>query len=1076
MFSMESLGNYSFYSFYESLLSPRELAELAYHLGYRTVGVADKGGFWGAVKFSQACRMVGVRPVLGCRLKLERVGEVQLTVRNTDGYRALSRYLSLWHPSWLGLRRGRGGREAVALAAFQYFWREFGGHFHLSVRPAPGRGAAGETSDWVVWKRVWDELVARLGPEIWIELQWATMREQELQRRVFRELGPLTDRWVAMGGARCVASEQWDVLRVLQSIGTLTRVGQAHPDKLIPGDYSLIGAEALRHRFGKARQVLEQTRKFAQACDFDFEYDRLWLPHLPTGGVETAAASGETTAEEMEKRNERAFRQLRYLCLRGIVLRYVRERYPWKNKPSRSALLARIGRELDLIRETGYAGYFLIFYDIARACVERGIPVLARGSAAGSLVCYSLGVSNVCPFRFELNFERFLNRERLKHSKLPDIDLDLPWDRRDEIIAYVYDKYGAHHVAMVGGSSTFKSRAAIAEVAKTMGVSENEARHMTRYLPRNGMEDLLHERNLSLENKHLEREERFEAILKTASCLDGLPRHPMMHPCGIVVADRPLTDFTPLLPSGKGFMMTQMSMEPIEDLGLLKLDLLGQAGLSVIRDACENLREDLGVVDPLEGIDYYDAEIFEMIAAGGARGVFHIESPAMTGLLKMCQCADIDCLVGTVSVIRPGAANEGKKTSFARRYLGLEKPRYAHPDLEPILNDCFGLMVYEEHILLVAHHWAGVDLGRADLLRRILIKKLKGRDLREMKAEFRACARDKGRDEEAISTVWKLLAEFSGYMFNKAHGAAYAVEAFQGAYLKKRYPGYFLTAVLQSGRGFYSALVYVLELLRLGYRFELPRATRLTLSFRFSDGVVYYPLSRIAGLSRKFLGEWRAALRKGPFRDWDDFLGRVLPEPADLLLLAKAGALRDFFENRYEAVWQAGRYRRDAYAERSEWLLQPEPRGGAFPFQPRDPEVFARWEVELLGYPITVSPFALWLKGIDRMGTVRIDRLGDYVGREVEIAGIIVAVRNFVAVNGKPMKFVSIADETEIAEVILFPGAYRRMAYVVSRSRAIRIRARVKWDKTERSISIQGVDLVSGRPGLRDREEALAPG
>lgn len=1063
MYIMESLGNYSFYSFYGSLLSPRELAELAYRLGYRTVGVADEGGFWGAVKFSQACRRMGLRPVFGCRLKLELVGEVQLTVKNTDGYRALSRYLSLWHPPSPGPRRDRGEREVVALAAFQYFWREFGGHFHLSVRPAPGRGATGETSDWVIWKRAWDELVARLGPEIWIELQWVTLREQELQRRVFRELRRLTDRWVAMGGARCAAPEQWDVLRVLQSIGTLTRVSQAHPDKLITGDYSLIGAEALLHRFGKARQVLEQTRKFAEACRFDFEYDRLWLPHLSTGDVETASAGRERAEEEMEKRNERAFSQLRYLCLRGIVLRYVKERYPWKNKPSRSALLERIRRELDLIRETGYAGYFLIFYDIARACVERGIPVLARGSAAGSLVCYSLGVSNVCPFRFELNFERFLNRERLKHSKLPDIDLDLPWDRRDEIISYVYDKYGDHHVAMIGGSSTFKSRAAIAEVAKTMGVPENEARHMTRYLPRNGMEDLLHERNLSVENKHLERDERFNAILKTASCLDGFPRHPMMHPCGIVVADRPLTDFTPLLPSRKGFMMTQMSMEPIEDLGLLKLDLLGQAGLSVIRDTCENLRQDLGVVEPLEGIDYHDAEIFEMIAAGGARGVFHIESPAMTGLLKMCRCTDVDCLVGTVSVIRPGAANEGKKTSFARRYLGLEKPRYAHPDLEPILRDCFGLMVYEEHILLVAHHWAGVDLGRADLLRRILIKKRKGRGLREMEAEFCACAREKGRDEEAISTVWKLLVEFSGYMFNKAHGAAYAVEAFQGAYLKKRYPGYFLTAVLQSGRGFYNPLVYILELLRLGYRFELPRVTRLTLSFRFSHGVVYYPLSRIAGLSRKFLGAWQAALRKGPFQDWDDFLGRALPEPADLLLLAKAGALRDFFENRYEAVWQAGRYRRDAYAERSERLLQPEPSGEDFPFQPREPEVFARWEVELLGYPITVSPFELWLKGIDRMGTVRIDRLSDYVDREVEIAGIIVAVRNFVAVNGKPMKFVSIADETEIAEIILFPGAYQRMAYAVSRSQAIRICVRVKWDKTERSVSIQAVGLVAGQ-------------
>mgnify|MGYP001299565559 FL=1 len=193
------------------------------------------------------------------------------------------------------------------------------------------------------------------------------------------------------------------------------------------------------------------------------------------------------------------------MCLRGIIQRYVKEHHPWKDKPTRKELLERIQRELSIIRETGYAGYFLIFYDIVLACRARTIPLLARGSAAGSLVCYSLGVSNVCPFRFGLNFERFLNRERLKHSKLPDIDLDLPWDRRDEVIQYVYEKYGADHVAMIGGFSTFKSRAAIADVAKTMGVSENEARYMTRYMPHNGMADMMYRRKDHQENKHLEK-------------------------------------------------------------------------------------------------------------------------------------------------------------------------------------------------------------------------------------------------------------------------------------------------------------------------------------------------------------------------------------------------------------------------------------------------------------------------------------------------------------------------------------------------------------------------------------------
>lgn len=1075
---MESLGNYGFHSFYGSLLSPRELAELAYRLGYRTVGIADMGGFWGAVEFSQACQQMEMQPVFGCRLRVERLGEIQLTVKNVDGYQVLSRYLSLWQM--------QGKR--VPLAAFQFFWREFGGHFHLSVRPMPSRDAAPQTSDWVVWKRTWDLCVEQLGPELWIELQWNTAREQELQRRVYRELSWLTDRWVVMSGARCVTREQWKILRVLQAIGTLTRIKQAHPDKLIPGDYAFVAVEALRHRFGKVPRVLAQTRKFAEACDFDFTFGKLWLPHVRASRGEQAASNGNEwlmVAEEpgeyggglkdwSDEPNERDFRQLKYLCLRGIVLRYVKEHYPWRNKPSRAELLERIQRELALIRETGYAGYFLIFYDIVLACQERNIPMLARGSAAGSLVCYSLGVSNVCPFRFGLNFERFLNRERLKHSKLPDIDLDLPWDRRDEVLEYVYKKYGADHVAMIGGFSTFKSRAAIADVAKTMGVSENEARHMTRYMPYNGMADMLYKRKEHQENKHLEHEERFEDILKIALCLDGLPRHPMMHPCGIVIADRPLTDFMPLLSSHKGFMMTQMSMQPVEDLGLLKLDLLGQAGLSVIRDTCENLREEPGVFAPLDRIDYYDAEIYGMMARGEARGVFHIESPAMTSLLKLCRCADIDCLVGVVSVIRPGAANEDKKTLFARRYLGLEEPTYAHPDLEPILKDCFGLMVYEEHILLVSHHWAGMDLGRADLLRRILIKKLKGRDLLDLKEEFYACARERERDEDAIEIVWKLLSEFSGYMFNKAHGAAYAVEAFQGAYLKKHYPGYFLTAVLQSGRGFYSALVYMLELLRRGYRFEPPDVTRPVFSFWFREDVVLYPLSRIKGLSRKFLDGWQLELEKRPFRDWDDFLVRVLPDGADLLLLAKSGALHSFFENRYEAVWWAKHYRRDAYAGRSERLLEPERVKDPFPFQAEEPEVFARWEVELLGYPITVSPFALWLEGINRMSTVSITQLDEYVGREVEIVGVIVAVRNFIAVNGKAMKFVSIADETGVAEVTLFPQAYQRMAYVVSRSRAIRVRVLVEWDKTESSISVRGVSLVEGRTGIREVDKALA--
>lgn len=397
-----------------------------------------------------------------------------------------------------------------------------------------------------------------------------------------------------------------------------------------------------------------------------------------------------------------------------------------------------------------------------------------------------------------------------------------------------------------------------------------------------------------------------------------------------------------------------------------------------------------------------------------------------------------------------------------------------HPDLEPILKNTFGLMVYEEHILLVAHNWAGVDLGRADLLRRVLIKKKKGSDINELEEEFYSCARGCGRDEDSINVVWSLLKGFSGYMFNKAHGAAYAVEAFQGAYLKKHYSGYFLTAVLRSARGFYSALVYVLELLRRGHRFCLPDVNRPLFAFWFRNGVVYYPLSRIKGLGHRFSKRWEAELKRATFSDFDDFLARALPESSDLLLLAKSGALGCFFENRFEAVWEAEHYDRKSYVERSERLLVPDPNRGEFPFKKADWTVFARWEVELLGYPVSMTPFELWLDGIDRVSTVTLSQLEDFVGREVEVVGIIVSVRNFVAVNGKAMKFVSIADETGIAEITLFPRAYWEMAYTVSRAKAIRVRVLIESDKTESSVSVQGVKLIEARTGLKDVDKALA--
>lgn len=1058
---MFSLGNFSAYSFYGAGWTVGTLVERIRAGGYTGAGLSDAGGFHGAVEFSQACDRAGLRMLLGCRLRLRDFvpGWLQLTVRDQAGYAATCRLVSEAHAGeveWAGLERlqaeAAGGVWISCPIRVEHVYRT-------------------RIGDYPRWRGAWEQLLQYDWDNLWLELGWQSEAGRLLQRRVFSEWERRGwDRWVLMSAARHDGSERGSrLLELLQSMGTLTRIGQGHPDKLGAGDYGLLPASELRSRFARVPQVLKQTGAFAEACRFEFSFGRM---HLPNPLVRTGADAPEAAIGRA-----RQDRLLAWRCLRGIVRRYG-PAYPWRDKPGRAELLARLRRELRVVSETGYAGYFLIFAEVVEECRRRHIPLLARGSAAGSLICYALGVANVCPFRFGLCFERFLNRERMRHSKLPDIDLDLPWDRREEIMSWLYERHGMEKVAMIGGFARFKGRASVAEVAKAMGVPAHEAHAWSKRLPHGSLRKFLDDRDSYVEAAGAWADPRFREAVERAVDLHGLPRHPMMHPCGMVIADRPLTDFTPVGSSARGFSMTQMAMDPIEDLGLLKMDLLGQAGLSVIRDCLKNLEDqrdegdggdlNLGTGDFFAGIDYGDERIYRMIRGGEARGVFHIESPAMTSLLKLCRCADIDCLVATVSVIRPGAANEDKKTKFARRYLGMEAPVYAHPVLEDVLKDSYGLMIYEEHILLVANRFAGMDFGTADLLRRILIKKSDSEAMGELEAVFRSCALRSGRGEEEIDTVWNELRDFSGFMFNKAHGAAYAVEAFQGCWLKFHWAVPFLAAVLNNQRGFYSPLVYVMEILRHGGRFAPPDVQDCGTAYRVSGGRVRIPLWQIKGLSERFLDTWQRERGRARFRDWGDFVSRTNPDPADAELLARAGALGAFFFNRHEAVWmagQAGRRQRGRSAAAADDLFAAAPSGNAAPLSEMGPHACAEAEAELLGYPVTLSPFDLWMADIDRAGTIRIAELEQYVGREMEIAGIQVCHRLHRTLKGELMKFVSIADESGIAETVLFPDAYRAAGWELAQSRAARLRVHIERDDTGSGLSLTVTEAVTGRSG-----------
>jgi DNA-directed DNA polymerase III PolC len=972
-----ALRNHSFYSLLDSTLSPEALVHKAVAAGMPAVALTDTDTLGGAVLFYKAARAAGIHPVIGSEVTLANRTRLTLLVENAEGYRNLCRLLSVRAKKHTRFQDEESlGKEDLARYA---------------------RGLiclAGVDADpnCDLYREIY-------GRNLAFALSFSNEEERRQSRVLLNGARRLRVPTVVANDVHYALRDPEEALRweVLTSMRTLTMMGQEHAGKKQPGDYHFPSLADVQAEMGELKQAIENTWTVAERCRFDFELGDICFPKY------------ESERPAME--------ELRAMAEEGMRTRYG-DAVPtggWE----------RLDRELGVIGDVGYAEYFLIFADIVRWANARGIATLARGSAAGSLVCYTLGIGNICPFRFNLCFERFLNRERMQFQKLADIDLDLPWDKREEVVRYVFEKYGEEYVAMIGAYNTFQGRAAIGDIAKVYGIPEREVRRFTEHIPYFSGDAVMAVQT-NPECAHLPvNEEPYKTILAMAGRFDGIPRHRTMHPCGLVIGADPIADRMPLFRSAKNILTTHYAMDDVEELGLLKMDLLGQAGLSVLREARENIRVNTG--QEAEPIDEQDATTWEKISRGESRGVFHIESPNMVNLLVLTDCRDINCLTAIESVIRPGAANEGRKGMFARRHQGLEPITYVHPTLEPLLEETYGLLVYEEHILLVANGFAGMNWGRADTLRRLLVKNRDHGRIEAMGDEFRDCARQLGHGEGEIEAVWAMLREFAGYMFNKAHSAAYAVEAYEGAFLKMRYPVEFLAAVLSCRRGFYAQIVYVLEALRNGARFLGPDIQASDPEkFTVGGATIRLPLNQVKGLSEALVARI-AEMR--PYRDAGDFYRRTQPSQSEWLSLLKVGALDGLGESRGRLFWRLSRMSLRGGQPNDPLFVSEEPDFGGS-------GVNIRWEAELLGFPVTVHPLDYYAPGLDWERYVTAQELRDqparYFNKTVNVAGMIVADRIHPTSKG-PMKFVTLADRTGFSEVSLFAKAYQEYGHITTR-------------------------------------------
>ena len=1008
MLAYAPLNVRSHYSFHDSLLPVRAILTRAAELGLPAVGLTDPN-LHAAVEFFLAARETGLHPVLGAEVTP-----------------VPDRAAPLPHPVLLYVRDRAGYTNLCRILSeprpTRSFLRDHAAG--LIAIPSPSRAP---------WGR-----------------------------------NPFSPTPLFLPEIRYLHPREAPAYEIVQSIRTLTRAGQPDPRKR-RGDFSFPSpAEALR-RCGGDPGPLRETLRLAEQCSFSFDLGGLRFPRY-------SPPDGSSPAD----------------FLRCLVVDGARRRYGTHGSLHRR-VLRQLAEELRIIGEVGYADYFLLVWDLLQECRRREIDWITRGSAADSLVCYCLGISGVCPVRFDLYFRRFLNRDRMAMHKLPDIDIDFPHDRREEVIEILFHRHGPDHCAVVGGFSTYQARSALAEIAKTLGVSEFQIRRFTEHVPRVRARDLPAALAESRECADLPiGENPYALAMELAGRLDGFPRHPKMHPCGVVLSGPPVTDLTPVFPSASGWPATHLDMHAVEALGLVKMDILGQAGLSVLRDACASLRARgldarFGVsAEPLapsplaapprpaSKLDlerlapWEDKEVWNMVGSGGARGVHHVESPAMTTLNRMCRTRDIDCLIAIVSVIRPGAANELKKEEFARRYQGLSPIPCVHPSLEPVLRSTFGLIAYEEHVLQICEAFAGLDAGRADVLRRSLIKQ----DLRTVERlghEFARAAREKGRTPAEIEKVWNLLLGFQGYAFCRAHSTAYGVEAYQAAVLKRYHPKEFLAAVLTHGKGFYSRLAYTLECRRLGIQI-LPPDVIHSDSHRFLPEAagIRVPLADIRDVGDALPRRIARERESRPFVSLIDFLDRIRPDAEAMGSLLRAGALDGFQPSRTRLFWDWRRHGTFHGKPREELPFASVPRNG-IPDDLEEPGRVQKLkdEMELLGFTASGHPLDLY-PAVDWGHYVPIAELAQHPGRWIRTCGLIVAERSHRQTDGRLMKFLTLADRTGMVETELFADAYRRWGAVTAQHPVVAVSGRIETFANGNGFTLR-VDRVE-KPKVRFSE------
>ncbi|MDD7130218.1 MAG: DNA polymerase III subunit alpha, partial [Firmicutes bacterium] len=779
------------YSLLDGAASVKKLAARAKELGMDSLAITDHGVMFGVIDFYRACLEEGIKPIIGCEVytaarsrfdkdseKDKFMGHLVLLAKDNGGYRNLMKIVSE------GYRNGFYYKPRVD----KELLREYSeGIIALSACLAGNVQHNLLNGDYLSARKEALELREIFGDEnFYLELQDQGLEEEARilpdMKRLHEETGIP---FVATNDVHYVMQEDAQAQDVLMCIQTASTIDEDNRMRFPNDQFYLKSEEEMRRIFSNTPEAIDNTAKIAERCNVTFTFGELHLP-------EFQAPEGLSNRE-----------YLRQLCSRGLE-----ERYPDENEESFALLRERLDYELTTIENMGYVEYFLIVWDFINYARSRNIMVgPGRGSAAGSIVAYTLRITDIDPIKYGLIFERFLNPERVS---MPDIDIDFCYERRGEVIDYVTEKYGADNVSQIITFGTLKAKAAVRDVGRVLNVSYQETDAIAKAIPFALKMTIDKALEISPELKSMyDSDETTRKVIDMARAIEGMPRHASTHAAGVVISKLPLDEYVPLYLTDKG-LATQFNMTTIEELGLLKMDFLGLRNLTIIRDALEMIRENHGVDIDFSRMEYDDPAVYEIISQGNTQGLFQLESGGMTSFMKNLKPDCFEDIVAGIALYRPGPMASIPTYIDNKRNPGHVK--YVHESLKPILGVTYGCMVYQEQVMQIVRDLGGYSYGRSDLVRRAMSKKkmdvmlqekeyfINGKISEDGTVEIPGCIRN-GVPREAAEEIFNQMISFAEYAFNKSHAAAYAVLAYETGYLKAHYPVEFMAALMTSVMG-----------------------------------------------------------------------------------------------------------------------------------------------------------------------------------------------------------------------------------------------------------------------------------